>query len=171
MLFNLVQFDVVKFFWDAWLLAFVTLKLLCFDYYRVYQQTFFFYYSHTMCVIVLYIFRVFVVLCKNMCYLTVYWRLLRCKKCCCLNVRKPCSLSGRYNKSRMNRHTAYYTTCCYFAKSTLRVSRITFTLICPGYSNSLSILRATSFASNTKVSSFTCSGLTIIRISRPACTA
>ena len=136
-----------------------------------YINKLFFYYSHTMCVVVLYIFRVFVVLCKNMCYLTVYWRLLRCKKCCCLNVRKPCSLSGRYNKSRMNRHTAYYTTCCYFAKSTLRVSRITFTLICPGYSNSLSILRATSFASNTKVSSFTCSGLTIIRISRPACTA
>ena len=170
MLFNLVRFDVVKFF--------LRCLIACVCYVEVVVlwllsgiSTNFFYYSHTMCVIVWYIFRVFVVLCKNMCYLTVYWRLLRCKKCCCLNVRKACRLSGRYNKSRMNRHTAYYTTCCYFAKSTLRVSRITFTLICPGYSNSLSILRATSFASNTKVSSFTCSGLTIIRISRPACTA
>lgn len=59
----------------------------------------------------------------------------------------------------------------YFAKSTLRVSRITLTLICPGYSSSLSILRAISLASNTVVSSLTSSGLTMIRISRPACTA
>ena len=124
-----------------------------------------------MCVIVFCIFVIFEVLCKNMGYLTAYCRLLRGEQCCCLKVSKPYRFSGKYNKSRMNRHTAYYTTCCYFAKSTLRVSRITFTLICPGYSNSLSILRATSFASNTKVSSFTCSGLTIIRISRPACTA
>ena len=56
----------------------------------------------------------------------------------------------------------------YFAKSVTRDSRITFTLICPGYSNSDSICFAISLANNTISASLICSGTTIIRISLPA---
>ena len=56
----------------------------------------------------------------------------------------------------------------YFAYSTALVSRMTLTLIWPGYSSSASILRATSCASRIILSSVTSSGLTIIRTSRPA---
>ena len=56
----------------------------------------------------------------------------------------------------------------YFAYSTLRNSRITLTLICPGYSSSDSIFFAISFARNIACASSTCSGFTITRTSRPA---
>ena len=56
----------------------------------------------------------------------------------------------------------------YFAYSVALVSRMTLTLICPGYSSSDSILCASSRASNTILSSETSSGLTIMRTSRPA---
>ena len=55
----------------------------------------------------------------------------------------------------------------YFAKSETRVSRITFTRICPGYSISFSIFLATSRARTFMPSSLTSSGLTIILTSRP----
>jgi hypothetical protein len=57
------------------------------------------------------------------------------------------------------------------ANSEARVSRITVTLIWPGYVISLSILRATSRASRVAASSFTAPGSTMTRISRPAWTA
>ncbi len=56
----------------------------------------------------------------------------------------------------------------YFAYSTAFVSRNRLTLICPGYSSSCSILWAISRARRTISSSLTSSGLTIMRISRPA---
>ena len=55
----------------------------------------------------------------------------------------------------------------YFAYSVLRVSRITFTRIWPGYSISVSIRLAISLASTLVPSSVTSSGLTIMRTSRP----
>ena len=56
----------------------------------------------------------------------------------------------------------------YFAYSTALVSRMTLTLICPGYSSSDSIFLARSCASRTMLSSLTSSGLTMMRTSRPA---
>ena len=60
-------------------------------------------------------------------------------------------------------HLAYY-----FAYSTALVSRMTLTLIWPGYSSSCSIFLAMSRARRIMLSSLTTSGLTIMRISRPA---
>ncbi len=59
----------------------------------------------------------------------------------------------------------------YFAKSVARDSRITVTLIWPGYSSSCSISRAISCESSTAPSSSSALGWTITRISRPACIA
>ena len=56
----------------------------------------------------------------------------------------------------------------YFAYSTALVSRMTLTLIWPGYSSSASIFLASSRASRTILSSVTSSGLTMMRTSRPA---
>lgn len=55
----------------------------------------------------------------------------------------------------------------YFAKSTARVSRMTLTLICPGYSISCSMRLAISFAMTVVPMSVTSSGLTMMRTSRP----
>ncbi len=57
---------------------------------------------------------------------------------------------------------------CYLASSTARVSRITVTLICPGYSRLSSIFLAMSRARRMEARSSMSSGLTMIRISRPA---
>src|SRR5436305_1254514 len=54
------------------------------------------------------------------------------------------------------------------ATSVARLSRITVTLICPGYSRWSSISRAISCESRIAVSSSTSSGLTMTRISQPA---
>src|SRR4029077_10766992 len=59
----------------------------------------------------------------------------------------------------------------YFANSIARDSRITVTLICPGYSRCSSISRAISWLSGAPASSSPSPGLTITRISRPACIA
>ncbi len=59
----------------------------------------------------------------------------------------------------------------YFAYSIARDSRITVTLIWPGYSRAASISRAISCESSTAWSSSISSGLTITRISRPAWSA
>ena len=56
----------------------------------------------------------------------------------------------------------------YLAKSTARVSRMTVTLICPGYCRFSSTALATFLESWMAARSSTCSGLTMIRISRPA---
>lgn len=56
----------------------------------------------------------------------------------------------------------------YLAYSMALVSRMTFTLIWPGYSSSDSIFRAISRAMSTRRSSGTSSGFTMIRTSRPA---
>jgi len=73
------------------------------------------------------------------------------------------------NEKREQRFIAlFHFHLLYFAKSVARVSRITWTLICPGYSISLSILRAISLAISTAAASSTFSGWTTIRISRPA---
>ena len=56
----------------------------------------------------------------------------------------------------------------YFAYSTAFVSRMTLTLIWPGYSSSDSIFLARSWASRIMLSSVTSSGLTMTRTSRPA---
>ena len=56
----------------------------------------------------------------------------------------------------------------YLANSTALVSRMTLTLIWPGYSSSDSIFLATSRASRIILSSLTSSGLTMMRTSRPA---
>ena len=56
----------------------------------------------------------------------------------------------------------------YFAYSTALVSRMTLTLIWPGYSSSDSIFLARSWASRIMLSSVTSSGLTMTRTSRPA---
>lgn len=55
----------------------------------------------------------------------------------------------------------------YFAKSTARVSRMTLTLICPGYSISCSMRLAISFAMTVVPMSVTSSGFTMMRTSRP----
>lgn len=57
---------------------------------------------------------------------------------------------------------------CHFANSTARVSRITLTLMVPGYFRVASILVATSRASLIAVRSSIFSGFTNTRISRPA---
>src|SRR5205823_2800663 len=59
----------------------------------------------------------------------------------------------------------------YFAYSTARVSRMTVTLIWPGYVSVSSILRTMSRASRVAVRSSISSGRTRIRTSRPAWTA
>ena len=59
----------------------------------------------------------------------------------------------------------------HFAYSVARDSRITVTLICPGYSSSCSISRAMSWDRATASSSSIAFGATITRISRPACIA
>ena len=56
----------------------------------------------------------------------------------------------------------------YLAYSTALVSRMTLTLIWPGYSSSASIFLAMSRASRIMLSSVTTSGLTMMRTSRPA---
>lgn len=56
----------------------------------------------------------------------------------------------------------------YFANSIALVSRMTLTLIWPGYSSSASIFLAMSRARRIILSSVTSSGLTIMRTSRPA---
>ena len=56
----------------------------------------------------------------------------------------------------------------YLAYSTALVSRMTLTLIWPGYSSSASIFLAMSRARRIMLSSLTTSGLTMMRISRPA---
>ena len=56
----------------------------------------------------------------------------------------------------------------YLANSVARVSRMTLTLICPGYSSSFSMRLTISLASSTESASLTCSGLTMMRTSRPA---
>ena len=55
----------------------------------------------------------------------------------------------------------------YLAYSVLRVSRITFTRIWPGYSSSRSMRLAIYLAITLVPSSVTSSGLTMMRISRP----
>ncbi len=57
------------------------------------------------------------------------------------------------------------------AYSTARDSRITVTLIWPGYSSSFSMSRAISWESRAAPSSSTAPGATMTRISRPACIA
>jgi hypothetical protein len=59
----------------------------------------------------------------------------------------------------------------HFAYSTARLSRMTVTLIWPGYSSWPSISRAISCERRTAWSSSISAGLTITRISRPACSA
>jgi hypothetical protein len=59
----------------------------------------------------------------------------------------------------------------YLANSTLRDSRMTVTLIWPGYSSSCSMARAISCESKAASSSSISVGFTITRISRPACSA
>ena len=59
----------------------------------------------------------------------------------------------------------------HFAKSVALDSRMTVTLICPGYSSSCSISRAISCDSSTAPSSSSVFGWTMTRISRPACIA
>ena len=56
----------------------------------------------------------------------------------------------------------------YFANSVQRVSRMTLTLICPGYSSSASICLEISRARSTISASEICSGTTITRTSLPA---
>ena len=56
----------------------------------------------------------------------------------------------------------------YLAYSTALVSRMTLTLIWPGYSSSASIFLAMSRARRIMLSSVTTSGLTMMRTSRPA---
>ena len=63
------------------------------------------------------------------------------------------------------------TSATYRAYSTTRISRMTVTLICPGYCNSFSIFRAISLESQKACSSLILSLSTMIRISRPACKA
>ena len=76
--------------------------------------------------------------------------------------KKPCC--GLLPQQDLN--SAYY-----LAYSTVRVSRTTLTLICPGYTISSSIRLAISLAKSTEASSDTWSGFTIMRISLPACMA
>ena len=57
--------------------------------------------------------------------------------------------------------------CFYFANSVQRVSRMTLTLIWPGYSSSFSMRLAISRASTYVPSSEMSSGLTMMRTSRP----
>src|SRR5512133_555909 len=59
----------------------------------------------------------------------------------------------------------------YLANSVARDSRITVTLIWPGYSSSCSMSRAISCESSAAWSSSISAGLTMTRISRPACSA
>ena len=59
----------------------------------------------------------------------------------------------------------------YLASSVARDSRMTVTLICPGYSSSCSISRAISCERRTAASSSISPGLTITRTSRPAWSA
>jgi acetyl esterase/lipase len=59
----------------------------------------------------------------------------------------------------------------HFAYSTARDSRMTVTLIWPGYSSSFSISRAISWESTIAASSSIAPGWTMTRISRPACIA
>ena len=59
-------------------------------------------------------------------------------------------------------------TSFYLAYSVARVSRITVTLMCPGYSSSFSILSLMSRANTVACKSLIFSGLTITRTSRPA---
>ena len=59
----------------------------------------------------------------------------------------------------------------YFATSIARLSRITMTFTCPGYSSWSSISRAISCDRRTAPSSSTSEGSTMTRISRPACNA
>ena len=56
----------------------------------------------------------------------------------------------------------------YLANSVARVSRMTLTLIWPGYSSSFSMRLTISLAMSTESASLTCSGLTMMRTSRPA---
>jgi len=72
----------------------------------------------------------------------------------------PASLRFEFTWERVSRP--------YFAKSTAFVSRMTLTLIWPGYSSSFSIFLARSCASRIMLSSVTSSGLTMMRTSRPA---
>ena len=62
----------------------------------------------------------------------------------------------------------FFLVLLYFAYSTLRNSRMTLTLIWPGYSSSASIFLAMSFARNMAWASSICSGLTMTRTSLPA---
>ena len=55
----------------------------------------------------------------------------------------------------------------HLAKSTARVSRMTLTLICPGYSISFSMRLTISLARMSAPASLTSSGLTMMRTSRP----
>ena len=62
----------------------------------------------------------------------------------------------------------FYLNLTYFAISIALVSRITFTLISPGYCTLLSISAAISLATSTASSSFMSLAFAITRISRPA---
>ena len=77
------------------------------------------------------------------------------------------SLCRLYNKNPLAFAKGFFH-FTYFAYSTPRNSRITFTLIWPGYSNSASIFFAISFARKSACASSTCSGFTITRTSLPA---
>ena len=76
---------------------------------------------------------------------------------------------GRLSSPRSSHSTQFCRRySAYFAVSIARVSRITITLICPGYSRLSSIFLAMSFASRMDARSSISSGLTRTRTSRPA---
>ena len=62
---------------------------------------------------------------------------------------EPVSITSRFaaTKSGAAIHDAAFLILFYFANSVQRVSRMTLTLICPGYSSSFSMRLATSRAS------------------------
>ena len=80
----------------------------------------------------------------------------------------PAAEGGNPGKKAPSLRTVLWFWKNYLAYSTALVSRMTLTLIWPGYSSSCSIFLAMSRARRIMLSSVTTSGLTMMRISRPA---
>lgn len=87
---------------------------------------------------------------------------------CWANCDVSVLLSIRYQMMRRMWCRPFVFLKCYLAMPKLRRSRMTVTLICPGYSISDSILFAISWARVSAIRSSTRSGSTMTRISRPA---
>ena len=81
-------------------------------------------------------------------------------------VGRQLAAAGQYRKKTSE--VSFGGLAVYLAYSTALVSRMTLTLIWPGYSSSASIFLAMSRASRIMLSSVTTSGLTMMRTSRPA---